>query len=175
MIALIVVGVVIVIEVILATTWNRFYFTVGVPLFVLRVQRLATLESVSFDDLQKSTATAAGTPLVFRRLDPELIAFREKGLGGIFHYTPLMRGVVRRTPGEPYVAIVGLVNWFVVVGTIALVVTLRRNIVDVLPMYLLAFAVLYLIQAVRFARMAKALREPAIEPAVLAPSGGDQA
>jgi hypothetical protein len=175
MIALAIVAAAIVAEVILAMTWNRFYLTFGLPIFVKRVERLANLEDVSLEQLQKSTATAAGTPLVFRRLDPDRIAFREGGVGGLIHYTPLMRGLIRHNQGEPAVAVVGFANWFAVVGTVVLVATLRRGIVNVAPMFLLAFAILYFIQAVRFWRLSKALREPAMEPSTPAPSGNPRA
>jgi hypothetical protein len=168
-IALAIVAAVIVAEVILAMTWNRFYLTFGLPIFVKRVERLASLEDVSLEYLQKRMATAGGSPLVFRRLDPNAIAFRESGLGGVIHFTPLMRGLIRHNHGEPAVAVIGFANWFIVVGTIVLVAALRRNVVHIAPMFLFAIAVLYLIQGVRFWRLAKALREPAMEPETLAP------
>jgi hypothetical protein len=171
MIALGIVGVVIIAEVILAMRWNRFHCTVGLPIFVKRVERLGNLDDMPLETLQKKTATAAGTPLVFRRMDPNLIAFRESGIGGILHYTPLMRGVVRRREGESTVAVIGFANWFIVAGTVVLLVVLRRGFLDVLPMFVLAIAVLYLIQGIRFWRLSRALRDPAMEPATLAPSG----
>jgi hypothetical protein len=170
MIALAIVAAVLVAEVILAMKWNRFYLTFGLPIFVKRVDRLGNLEDVSIEYLQKRTATAAGTPLLFRRLDPNLIAFREGGFGGFFHYAPLMRGLIRRNEGESSVSVIGFANWFIVVGTIVLVVVLRRDVVNIAPFYLFAIAILYLIQGLRFWRLARALREPAMEPETLAPS-----
>jgi hypothetical protein len=157
MIALAIVAAVLVAEVILAMRWNRFYLTFGLPIFVKRVDRLGNLEDVSIEYLQKRTATAAGTPLLFRRLDPDLIAFREGGFGGFFHYTPLMHGLIRRNQGESSVSVIGFANWFVVIGTIVLVVILRRNVVVIAPAYLTAFAILYFIQGVRFWRLSRAL------------------
>ena len=171
MIALAIVGVVIIAEVILAMRWNRFYCTVGLPIFVKRVERLTSLEDIPLETLQKRTATAAGTPLVFRRMGPDLIAFRESGIGGILHYTPLMRGLVRRGEGESTVAVIGFINWFFVAGTVVLLVMLRRGFLQILPMFLLVIAVLYFIQGVRFWRLSRALRDTTMEPAILAPSG----
>lgn len=167
MIPLAIVAVVLAAEVILALTWNRFYLTFGLPIFVKRVERLAGLEDVSLEYLQKRTATAGGTPLVFRRLDPNLVAFRESGLGGVIHFTPLMRGLIRRSEEESSVAVIGFANWFIVVGTIVLVAALRRDVVNIAPICLCAIAVLYLIQGVRFWRLSRALREPAMEPETL--------
>jgi hypothetical protein len=167
MIPLAIVAAVLVAEVILAMKWNRFYLTFGLPIFVKRVERLGGLEDVSIEYLQKRTATAAGTPLVFRRLDPNLIAFREGGLGGFFHYAPLMRGLIRRNQGESSVSVIGFANWFIVIGTIVLVIMLRRNVVVIAPAYLAAFAILYFIQGVRFWRLSRALREPVMEQETL--------
>lgn len=165
MIPLAIVAAVIVAEVILALRWNRFYLTFGLPIFVKRSERLASLEDVSLEELQKRTATAGGTPLVFRRLAPNLIAFRESGMGGVIHYTPLMRGLIRRSEGESAVAVVGFANWFIVVGTVVLGVVLGRRVTIIAPMFLFVFAVIYFIQAVRFWRLANALRAPAMQPA----------
>lgn len=164
MIALAIVAAVLIAEVVLAMKWNRFYLTFGLPIFVKRVERLAGLEDISIEYLQERTATAAGTPLIFRRLDPNLIAFREGGLGGFFHYAPLMRGLIRRNQGESSVSVIGFANWFIVIGTIVLVVMLRRQVVVIAPAYLMAIAILYLIQGVRFWRLSRALREPGMEP-----------
>ena len=64
---------------------------------------------------------------------------------------------------------IGFANWFIVIGTIVLVAALRRDVVNIAPFYLFAIAILYLIQGVRFWRLSRALREPAMEPETLAP------
>jgi hypothetical protein len=50
------------------------------------------------------------------------------------------------------------VNWYIVATVIALAATLRRNIIDVAPYLGAALAIMYLIQGVRFWRVARALR-----------------
>jgi hypothetical protein len=170
MIAIAVVVAIIIAEVILAMRWNHFYCTFGLPIFVKRVERLGRLDDVPIETLQKGTATAAGTQIAFRRLGPDLIAFREAGIGGFFHYLPLMRGLVRRREGESSVAVIGFVNWFIVAIVVALLVKLRRDFLTVLPMLLLFIGVVYLVQGVRFWRLSRALRDPAMEPATLTPS-----
>lgn len=79
--------------------------------------------------------------------------FCEQGLGGFFHYTPFMRGLIRHDPAEPTVAVIGLVNWFAVALVAVLAVELRRNIVYVAPYVVAGFAILYFIQAVRYWRV----------------------
>ncbi len=76
-----------------------------------------------------------------------------------------MRGLIRRNEGETAVAVVGFVNWFIVVGTVVLVVTLGRGVITIAPIFLFAVATLYLIQSVRFWRLERALKEPEMQPA----------
>ena len=146
------VGVIIVIaiavaEVVLSWKWNRTYFTVGLPIFARRVER--TLDDLPLDELARSSKTAAASPLDFRRLEPDLIAFREP----VFpQYLPVMRGVICRD------RVAGLLNWYVLATAIVLAVMLGRSVVIIAPAFLGAFGILYLIQAVRFNRVARQLR-----------------
>lgn len=149
---------VVVAEIVLSAKWNRAYFAVGVPIFQRRIERIDGLTDVSLDDLQRSAATVAAAPLVFRRFDESLIAFREKPFGGTMHYAPLMRGVIRHKHGEASVMVQGLMNWSFVVLTLVLVIALGRDFRHMVLYLVAAFAVLYLIQGVRFNRVAKALR-----------------
>lgn len=149
---------VVVAEIVLSAKWNRTYFTVGLPIFQRRIERLEGLTSVSFDDLQRSAATVAATPLVFHRLDANHIAFREKPFGGTMHYTPLMRGVIRYKEGEASVVLQGLMNWSFIALTLAFVIVLRKDFRHIAVYFAVPFGVLYLIQGMRFNRVAKALR-----------------
>ena len=147
MIGLIIVVAIAAAEVVLAWKWNRAYFTIGLPVFVRRVER--TLDDIALDDLASSSKTMAAAPLEFRRLEPDLIAFREQILG---QYLSVMRGVIRRD------GVVGLLNWYVLAAAIVFVLMLGRSVVIVAPAFIGAFAILYLIQAVRFNRVALRLR-----------------
>lgn len=149
---------VVVAEIVLSAKWNRAYFTVGVPIFQRRIARVEGLANVTFEDLQRSAATVAAAPLVFHRLDPNLIAFREKPFGGTMHYAPLMRGVIRHKDGEASVVLQGLMNWSFVALTLVFVIALGKDFRHIVPYFAAAFGVLYLIQGVRFNRVAKALR-----------------
>ncbi|MEA2235513.1 MAG: hypothetical protein QOC81_237 [Thermoanaerobaculia bacterium] len=91
-------GALIVAEIVLSMTWNRFYFTTGIPIFWRRIESTEKLETLSLEALQKASATAAGAPFAFRPLTPNAIAFRERPLGGMMHYMPLMRGLIRIQP-----------------------------------------------------------------------------
>jgi len=157
-IGLAIVAVVIVGEMVLNWTWNASYYRLGIPIFVRRIERAGGITSIDLDPLEKSTATAAEAPFAFRRLGPDLIAFRERAFAG---YTPIMRGVIRSKAEESSIVVAGLVNWSVIAVAIVLIVFLRRGVLDVAPYFLGLLAVLYFIQAVRFNRVATKLRGPA--------------
>jgi hypothetical protein len=155
------VALLIIAEVVLSMKWNGFYCTRGLPIFVRRVESAANLESFPIETLEKASATAAGAPFQFRRLDPDTIAFRERSLGGLMHYAPLMHGLIRKRPEEASVAVLGLVNWWAIGLIVFLVAILGRNIA-IIGLYAVgALALLYFIQAVRYLRVAKAIRKSA--------------
>jgi len=150
-----IVGLVIVIEIILNWKWNASYFAVGIPIFMRRIERTGGTAIIDLDALEKTTKTASGAPLAFRRLGPDLVAFRERAFGG---YIPMMRGVIKSNAEEPSIVVAGLIDWSAIVIAIVLVVFLRRHVYDVAPYFLGLLGVLYFIQAVRFNRVATKLR-----------------
>lgn len=145
------------VELWLSSTWNAFYFTVGLPIFRRRIDRPSGLGDVDLEELQRRCATAAGAPILFRRFDADRIAFREQAGGGVIHYMPIMRGLIRHQREEASIVVTGLVKWYVVAAVVVGVVWAGRDIVYALPYVALAFGVLYLIQGVRFWRLASAL------------------
>lgn len=153
-----IVGAAVILEIIVSWRWTPSYFRFGIPIFIRRMERSGGVAGVSIEPLEKSSRTATGPPFTFRQLGPDLIAFRERGFNG---YVPLMRGAIMSKVEEPFVVVTGLVNWSAVVIAIVLIAFLRRGVADVAPYFLGALAILYLIQGVRFYRVASALRGPA--------------
>ena len=145
-------------EMILSAKWSPFYVTKGIPVFIRRIDRPQGLAGVDLEALAKSAATVAGAPFLFRWFGDDTIAFREKSFSGAIHYFSLMRGLIRRRAGEPQVVVTGLLSWWALALLAGLVIILGRNIKDVVFYPVAAYAVLYFIQAVRFNRIAKALR-----------------
>jgi hypothetical protein len=148
----------IIIEIILNWKWNAPYFRTGIPIFLRRIEKRGGIAGIDLEALEQSTKTAAGAPFAFRRLGPDLIAFRERAFGG---YIPMMRGAIRSNAEESSIAVAGLLHWSVIIVAIVLAVFLRRGVLDVAPYFLGLLAVLYFIQAVRFNRVATKLRGPA--------------
>jgi len=146
---------------ILTRRWNRAYFTYGIPIFVRRIPKPAGIADLSLEELETSSRTAGGAPLLFHRLDPNVIAFRDQVFGGTVHYVPIMHGVIRYDATEGVVRVTGLLNWFVIAFIAVFTALLGRKIVELLPMLALVYGVIYLIQFVRYNRVAKKLAQPA--------------
>ena len=152
-----------IVEIVLSARWNLFYFTVGLPIFVRRIDRVVAVAELSLDELQKSTATVAGTPILFRRLGPDAIAFREKGLGGSIHYMPIMHGLIRRRAEEATVVVLGFANWYIVALILMFAVLMGKNFLDVALYLVGAVAIVYLIPghpAIRESSRCCAARNP---------------
>ena len=144
------------IEMLLSVRWNRTYFTAGLPIFVGRVPRPGGIADVSLEELADKTKTALGAAMLYRRLDPDVIAFREQVAGARLHYTPIMHGVIRYDAVEGVARVTGLVNWFAPVFLLTLVVAVRDDATFLLFLAGM-FGLLYLLQAARYRRVAKAL------------------
>jgi hypothetical protein len=148
------VAAVLVAEITLWIRWVPWYFRSGIPIFLSRAARAEGLETVSFDGLQKRIATAVPNPYAFRRLESGEIAFREQS---VTHYVPLMRGLIRHDATEGMVVVLGFINWTFVALVAVFALLMRRHFKDVALYLGIAFAVLYLVQGVRYWRLARAL------------------
>jgi len=157
-VGIVIVMVIAIVEMVLSAKWNIFYFTVGLPIFVRRVDSVVVMKDQSIEELMQAATTIAGTPLLFRRLAPDVIAFRESPFGGSIHYMPIMHGVIRRRPEEATAVVHGLANWYIVALIVMFAVLMGSDFIDVAPYLLGAVAIVYLIQSVRYGRVAKALR-----------------
>ena len=141
-----------------AMRWKRAYFAYGIPILMRRIARPAGLGDVSIEKLEAAGRPAAGAPLVFRQIAPDLIGFREKAFaGGSLHYMPVMHGAIRYDATEGVVRVAGIVNYFVVAVMAALVVLFRSGPYEVPLLALGVFALIYFIQAVRFNRVANVI------------------
>lgn len=145
-------------DLVLAAKWNRAYFLLGIPIFARRIERPEGIGDLNLSELSRSTATAGGAPLLFHRLSPDVVLFRDQIFGGTIHYIPIMRGVIRYDAAEGVVRVRGLLNWFALVFVASFAVLMGSDFVELLPYICGVFGVIYLIQAVRYNRVAKQLR-----------------
>ena len=104
-------------EVVLLTTFNRWYFRIGSPLFRWRVAGAAGARSqATADGLEAEFSESAAVNLLFRELGPTDIGFREAIFGGGFfklHYPPMMHGLIRADPYMGSVTVTGRANLFI--------------------------------------------------------------
>lgn len=156
----IVMVVIAVVEMILSARWNATYFTTGLPIFVRRVESMTRVEELSVEALEQGSKSFAGPSILFHQLTPDAIAFREKYSGGFFHYTPVMRGLIRRRESDATISVIGFVNWWLLALLILLVWIFKGDLRESIFMAAMMGAV-YLVQFVRYGRVAKAIARSA--------------
>lgn len=139
----------------LAWRWSPGYFTFGIPVFRRRIEIRGSLVNAPLEEVEAKSRTAAAAPLAFRRMAPDVVAFRERGVS---QYIPIMRGVIRQDSAEATATVTGLLNWFVVAAAIVLVVELGKHVGIVAGYFFAVLGILYFLQAVRYNRVAKHLR-----------------
>ncbi|MDA3800161.1 MAG: hypothetical protein PF692_13915 [Kiritimatiellae bacterium] len=156
--------VVVIAELIVSGTWQKFYFTTGIPVFKKAV-RLSESPELSSDVLNDRFSGGFWGPLCFKPMSSNQIAFREAIF--CFHlmnYTPVMHGLIRYDERMKELQVIGFVNWFAplfILCFIAMASSLPSSeegidiMFTVFPIGL--FASLYFIQFSRFSRVYKAL------------------
>ena len=176
---------VVVAELLLSGRFNRFYFTVGLPIFRREASCSPGVNSPPTTAQLEAATTGGALPgMVFRGLGNSEYAFREAAFGGLLKltYTPLMHGLLTFDREHRRVRVVGLVNWFPVAFLWAFVLLTAdfspSEAGD--PGYFVAFACglvlfIYAIQFRRFSQVAdraaalwsKAAANPARNPLVV--------
>ncbi len=150
-------------EIILSVSWNRLYFTVGVPVFSYEVPRtISTYGRKSHSELENAIPESKYIPLKFRRLSENVVGFQESSWPSFtkITYTAVMHGNLKYTD-RGIVKVTGLVNWFPVVFSISfcfLTIGTGSNspIAYVFPLFLVAILTwIYVVQKKRFIEVAE--------------------
>lgn len=152
-------------ETVLNTRWVPFYFLKGITLFKKTVS-FAEAPDLSPDDLTNQFSQGIITPIVFYPLHEDLIAFREKMLSfRLFHYAPVMHGLIRVDRKRLTLSVTGYANWFALLFVIIFPVAFitgypaESKIGFVIPFLLILFGSLYAIQYFRFSRILEAIKQ----------------
>jgi hypothetical protein len=101
-------------ELIVSGTWQKFYFTAGIPIF-RKSARLQAHPELSAELLNQMFTDGWWDPLKFKKISQYEIAFREVLINfAIFrlNYTPLMHGLIRYDPITRDLQVIGFANWF---------------------------------------------------------------
>jgi hypothetical protein len=109
-----------IVEMILSAMWSKFYFSVGIPIFVYEIpNNFAVSDRKNAHDLGNAMLDTKYAPMKFKQLSKNTIAFRESYWSGFFKrsYTPVMHGNLQYTE-RGKIKVTGLVNWFTVAFSI---------------------------------------------------------
>ena len=151
-----------VIDWLLARSWSRLYFTIGLPIFRMRLPNVRL-----GPDVEQRLATVAdrnASLIVHERLSESEIALREKGRSSVtFRYLPLFHGLLRYKPEEGATYVIGWINFWAL-AFLALYVYIfvsaprYRKPWDLMVMFTLIYGTMYAIGFWRYRTVAKALQ-----------------
>jgi len=152
-------------EIIMSGRWLPFYFRNGIPLYLKSFQVMEP-PTLSADDLSRKFSSGIAAPIIFHRIRNDEIGFREKAFSfRLFNYTPIMHGLIHVDQSKYTVKMVGYANWTTIIFPIAFLsidysFSQRQPTHPPTTLFLVAiFAVLYLIQFIRFNRVFKFLED----------------
>jgi hypothetical protein len=105
-----------IVEVALSATWNRHYFTHGIPVLTWSTPSPAAPPARPIDEAMNDPARSSGLAqaLVFKRLDSLRYAFREAFQLRPLAYSPVIRGLLVLKPANGRVEVRGYLNWTVI-------------------------------------------------------------
>ena len=98
---------------VLNSTWNKKYFTTGLPIFVKRIPviiRHTDIPERSLFQMQFRSGWIAS--LTFKEINSNTYGFREKLFSFNFHYPPFMHGVLIFDTDNGQVVVKGFMNYF---------------------------------------------------------------
>ena len=150
-------------ELALSGWWAGGYFRYGLPIFRMRVLSTAGLLAGMEDRLAQQFRDGVAPPIVFRRLSLSEIAFRERAWGfSLFHYTPIMHGLIHHVPEEGATYVTGRINAFPVALVCSIAFMFSSGAVDktfysIIGFVAAVFVLIYFAQAYRYRNVARSL------------------
>lgn len=106
----------IIIETAMTTTWNRWYFNIGIPLMKWRASvPLGTANAPSPADLERIIETQFSRAFMLRELRPNIFGLRARFWGvRVSQYSPLLRGKIFIDSIDRRIVVTGYMNWFII-------------------------------------------------------------
>jgi hypothetical protein len=147
-------------DTILGATWNRFYFTTGLPILVLRVSvdnHHTNIPASSLLETQFRSDWYAS--LAFKEISPNSFGFRERLFQfRLMRYSALMHGLLVFDYDKGQVVVKGFLNWFVLCFSLiwlSPVIMVRVPLISFafIAFFILVLGILYLIQFSRFTKV----------------------
>ena len=147
-------------EIILSATWNKMYFTMGIPILVLKlpVDRHYS-NTPPLYRIQKEIEGNWNVSVALKEFDTGVFGFSESTWTGISHYTPIMHGLLLFDNENHQVVVKGLPNiFFTVFSTVWLgsVIFFAPLLIKIgfTSFYALVVGILYWIQYSRYKKVA---------------------
>jgi hypothetical protein len=155
-----------VLDVLLASSWNRAYFTLGLPIFVRRLPVTSMRYHLPEPGLLEAEfqKNSMGRSLAFKAIDANQYFFRDR----VFELRRLgvksnsiMHGTLRYDPASQQVVVVGLANLtlpaflLLFIGLTIFTGAWSITVLIVLTVLLVLFGVLYALQSARYAKIAE--------------------
>jgi hypothetical protein len=153
----------------LARSWSRAYFTLGLPIFRMRLPNVRL--GADAEQRLATTAEHRVSQIVYQRLSESEIAFREKGRASVtFRYLPLTHGLLRYEPAEGATYVIGWINyWALTMLAVFVYIYVSaphyRKPVELMVWFALIYGVMYAIGVWRYRMVAKAMRATSGETA----------
>lgn len=152
-----------IIEAFLSGTWNRVYFTLGLPIFVMRVPTELRHSNIPpLSQLEEHLCSTVLSSLVFREFEQNTYGFREKffEFGLRLRYPSVMHGMLFFDFNNNQVVVKGYANWFMLFFSLIWVggALLQYEPLYALIMifvYTLGMALFYSLQYDRFSKVTK--------------------
>ena len=153
-------------EAILSGTWNKWYLTSGLPLFIMRIPVNLRYTNIplphQFEEKFRSSLTYS---LVFKEIEPNTYGFFENCWEfRIGRYSPLMRGLLFFDFVNNQVVVKGFANWSVLLFSLTWLGVVfigfmqfpRANWIALafISFFALVLGILYWIQYYRFSQVA---------------------
>jgi hypothetical protein len=147
------------IELALQASWNKLYFMVGLPLFIRRVQvKPHSPTPPAIRQLESHFSSGFDAPMKFHKLADNDYGFREE-IFWIRLYTPIMHGQLSFDYDHRQVIAKGYANWTFILfslGWLSGIIDLSHWWISGIFLigFMLVFGLVYLIQYVRFGKVA---------------------
>lgn len=156
-------------ESILSGCWARFYFLNGLTLFKKSFM-FAGEPYLSVEELSQHYGQGISTPIVFHELGQDAIGFREKMFSfRLFHYTPIMHGLIRVDRSHREISVTGFANWSPIVFAVVFLATFPRVLLEkegfgfFILFFFAMLGILYAIQFSRFIKIFEQVKERSLQ------------
>lgn len=151
-------------DLVLRAGWNKLYFTLGVPIFIMRVPVKNQYQGVPYQYfLEEEFDSMWFASLAFKAVDSRSYGFRERYFQPRFlKYIPVMHGLIIFEQDKNRVVVKGMANWFllwlVLYFSLSQFNLLQDFPIDIAGPHLLiimVFVILYLVQSWIFSKVGR--------------------